>query len=62
VFAAERRFIKTGQVRQERVVITSGLATDEQVVTTGQVKLTNGSHVKVDNSQALVAPAERPYQ
>ena len=62
VFAAERRFIKTGEVRQERVVITSGLTADEQVVTTGQVKLTNGSHVKVDNSQALVPPAERPYQ
>jgi len=62
VFAAERRFIKTGQVRQERVVITAGLKAGEQVVTTGQVKLTNGSHVKVDNSQALVPPAERPYQ
>lgn len=62
VFTAERRFIKTGQVRQERVAITSGLAAGEQVVTTGQVKLTNGSHVKVDNSQALVPPAERPYQ
>lgn len=62
VFAAERRFIKTGQARQERVVITSGLTAGEQVVTTGQVKLTNGSHVKVDNSQALVPPAERPYQ
>jgi hypothetical protein len=26
------------------------------------VKLTNGSLVKVDNSQALVPPATRPYQ
>jgi hypothetical protein len=26
------------------------------------VKLFNGGHVKVDNSQALVPPATRPYQ
>jgi len=62
VFVVERRFVKTGQVRQERVAVTSGLQTGEQVVTTGQVKLTNGANVKVDNSQALVPPAQRPYQ
>lgn len=62
VFVVERRFVKSGQVRQDRVAITSGLEEGEQVVTTGQVKLTNGSQVKVDNSQALVAPAARPYQ
>lgn len=62
VYVVERRFIKSGQVRQERVAITSGLADGEQVVTSGQVKLTNGSLVRVDNSQALVAPATRPLQ
>jgi membrane fusion protein (multidrug efflux system) len=62
VYAVERRFVKSGQVRQDRVAITSGLTAGEQVVTTGQVKLFNGSHVKVDNSQALVPPAVRPLQ
>jgi membrane fusion protein (multidrug efflux system) len=62
VYAVERRFIKSGQVRDDRVAVTSGLKEGEQVVTTGQVKLTNGSLVKVDNSQALVPPATRPYQ
>lgn len=62
VYVVERRFIKSGQVRQERVAITSGLTDGEQVVTSGQVKLTNGSLVRVDNSQALVAPATRPLQ
>src|SRR5690606_23625864 len=62
VFVVERRFVKTGQIRQERVAVTSGLAVGEQVVTTGQVKLSNGAHVKVDNSQALVPPAVRPLQ
>lgn len=62
VYVVERRFIKSGQVRQERVAIASGLAEGEQVVTSGQVKLTNGSLVRVDNSQALVPPATRPLQ
>lgn len=62
IYTAERRFIKSGQVRDERVAITSGLVEGEQVVTSGQVKLTNGSLVRVDNSQALVPPATRPLQ
>lgn len=62
VYAVERRFIKSGQVRGERVAITSGLTEGEQVVTGGQVKLTNGTLVRVDNSQALVPPAIRPLQ
>lgn len=62
VFVVERRFVKSGQVLQDRVAIVTGLKEGEQVVTTGQVKLFNGGHVKVDNSQALVPPATRPYQ
>lgn len=62
IYAVERRFIKSGQVREDRVAVTSGLKAGEQVVTTGQVKLTNGGLVKVDNSQALKAPTQRPYQ
>jgi membrane fusion protein, multidrug efflux system len=59
VFSVERRFVKPGQVREDRVAIETGLQPGEQVVTTGQI---NGSHVKIDNSQALVPPAERPKQ
>ena len=62
VYVVERHFVKSGQVRQDRVAITEGLKEGEQVVTTGQVKLFNGGHVKVDNSQALVPPTTRPYQ
>ncbi|WP_424957574.1 efflux RND transporter periplasmic adaptor subunit [Hyphomicrobium sp. 1Nfss2.1] len=62
IYTAERRFIKTGQVRDERVAVTTGLAAGDQVVTSGQVKLTNGALVRVDNSQALVPPATRPLQ
>ena len=62
VYVVERRFVRSGQVREDRVAITTGLKEGEQVVTTGQVKLFNGGHVKVDNSQALVPPAVRPFQ
>jgi membrane fusion protein (multidrug efflux system) len=62
VFSVERRFVKPGQVREDRVAIETGVQPGEQVVTTGQIKLINGSHVKIDNSQALVPPAERPRQ
>jgi membrane fusion protein, multidrug efflux system len=62
VFSVERRFVKPGQVREDRVAIETGVQAGEQVVTTGQIKLINGSRVKIDNSQALVPPAERPRQ
>ena len=48
--------------QEDRVAITTGLKEGEQIVTTGQVKLFNGGQVKVDNSQALVPPAVRPFQ
>ena len=62
MFVVERRFVKPGQVREDRVAITSGLQPGEQVVTTGQIKLNNGSRVTIDNSQELKPPAERPMQ
>lgn len=62
VFVVERRFVTTGQIREELVEVTSGLAAGEQVVTTGQLKLRNGSRVMIDNSQELKPPAVRQLQ
>jgi membrane fusion protein (multidrug efflux system) len=59
---AERRFVKTGQTREDRVAILSGRATGEQVVTTGQLKLNPGAHIRVDNSKPLTPPATRPKE
>lgn len=58
----ERRFVRTGQVRGDRVAITEGLKAGEQVVTSGQIKLSNGAAVKIDNSQELKPPATLPLQ
>jgi membrane fusion protein (multidrug efflux system) len=60
VFVIERRFVTVGQVRDDLVAVTSGLKAGEVIVTTGQVKLSNGGRVKIDNSQALKPPPELP--
>jgi membrane fusion protein (multidrug efflux system) len=59
---AERRFVKTGQVRDERVAILSGVKEGEQIVATGQLKLNPGAAIRIDNSQPLAPPEERPKQ
>jgi membrane fusion protein, multidrug efflux system len=59
---AERRFVKTGETREDRVAIVSGLAAGEQVVTTGQIKLNPGASIRIDNTQPLTRPEERPKQ
>jgi membrane fusion protein (multidrug efflux system) len=62
IFVVERRFVKTGQQRGDLVAVTSGLEPGERVVTTGQLKLNNGSLVKIDNTQELTPPAVLPQQ
>lgn len=43
----ERRFVKTGERREGNVVILEGLKPGEQVVTSGQLKLDNGTAVAI---------------
>jgi membrane fusion protein, multidrug efflux system len=59
---ADRRFVRTGQAREDRVAITEGIKPGDQVVTTGQLKLTPGAAIRIDNSQPLNRPEERPKQ
>ena len=59
---AERRFVKTGQMREDRVAITEGLVAGEDVVTTGQIKFNPGTSIRIDNSQPLTRPEDRPKQ
>jgi membrane fusion protein, multidrug efflux system len=59
---ADRRYVKTGQVREDRVSVLSGVADGEQVVTTGQLKLNPGAAIRIDNQQPLTRPPERPKQ
>lgn len=54
---AQQSFIKTGLVRGDRIAVLQGVKEGDLVVTAGQMKLHNGSVVKVDNSHAPVAEA-----
>ncbi len=51
----ERRFVETGERREGQVVILKGLSSGEQVVTAGQLKLDNGSHVSIAADKAQPA-------
>jgi membrane fusion protein (multidrug efflux system) len=55
----ERRFVRSGEVRDARISIVQGLKEGEQVVTVGQLKLRPGTNVRIDNSVALNKPPER---
>jgi membrane fusion protein (multidrug efflux system) len=58
----ERRFVKTGPVRDGRVAIESGIKPGDQVVTAGQNKIDQGSKVVIDNSIALSKPETTTIQ
>ncbi|MFO1088638.1 MAG: efflux RND transporter periplasmic adaptor subunit [Hyphomicrobiales bacterium] len=62
LFQVERRFVKIGETRENRVSILDGVKDGEQVAVVGQLKLTNGAKVHVDNSNLPAAPETRPAQ
>ncbi len=54
---AKQVFVTTGPTRGDQVAVLSGIEEGQQVVTSGQLKLKNGTEVKIDNS---VQPANEP--
>ncbi len=54
---ARQVFVTTGETRGDQVAILKGLVEGQQVVTSGQIKLKNGTPVVIDNS---VVPANSP--
>ena len=60
---AHQRFIKTGPERGDLILVREGLAVGDQVITSGQIKVHNGSPVRVDNTYAPDAdPAPKPKE
>jgi membrane fusion protein (multidrug efflux system) len=47
---AHQVFVTTGATRGDQVAVTGGIKADDVVVTSGQLKLTNGTPLNVDNS------------
>ena len=56
----DRRFVKVGPARDERISILEGLRAGERVVTAGQIKLQAFMSVTIDETTALPAPTETP--
>ena len=55
--AAQQVFVTTGLTRGDQVAVLKGLAVGDVVVTSGQLKLQNGTPVAVDNT---IQPANSP--
>ena len=55
--AVQQIFVTTGEQRGDQVAIVKGLSEGQMVVTSGQVKLKNGTPVVIDNT---VVPANSP--
>ena len=58
----QRHTVKVGDRRDGSVAIDEGLKAGQRVVTSGQIKLQNGAHVRIDNSVALTPPKVRPKE
>ena len=56
----ERRFVRLGATRGERIAIADGVKVGDKVVIAGQIKLQQNSPVTIDQGGALPPPAETP--
>lgn len=56
-FVARMVFVKTGATRGDQIAVLDGLKDGDEVVTSGQIKLRNGSRVVVNNT---VTPSSDP--
>jgi membrane fusion protein, multidrug efflux system len=58
----ERRAVRTGDIREDRVAISDGVEPGETIVAEGQLKLQSGARVRIDSAARLVPPAVRPKE
>jgi membrane fusion protein (multidrug efflux system) len=54
---AQQVFVTTGPTRGDQVAVLTGIKEGQEVVTSGQLKLKNGTPVEVNNT---VQPANSP--
>ncbi len=60
---AQQRFVTIGETRGDQVAILSGITPNDTVITSGQLKLKNGTLVKVNNGVPLPNnPAPTPVE
>lgn len=57
ILIAKQAFVITGETRGEQVAVLKGLKEGDTVVTSGQLKLKNGSRISINNS---IVPGDSP--
>lgn len=57
IFIAKQVFVSTGETRGDQITVLKGLKQGDRVVTSGQLKLKNGSLVSINNS---IVPSNNP--
>ena len=58
----ERAMVETGTRRGNWVIVTKGISPGDEIVTSGQLKLTNGAHVTVTADEVLTPPQTLPLE
>jgi membrane fusion protein, multidrug efflux system len=59
---ARQVFVTTGDTRGDQVAVLKGVDSGQTIVTAGQLKLRNGSSLKIDNTvQVANDPNPRPF-
>lgn len=61
-YKVERRFVRTGDSRGDRIAILSGVKPGELVVSEGQIKLRAGAQVHIDRKAGLVPRTVLPRE
>jgi membrane fusion protein (multidrug efflux system) len=62
LFAIERRFVRPGDTREDKVAIAEGIKPGEVVVTQGQIKLQPNARVRIDPNAGLQPQNPRPRE
>ena len=57
---ADQKIVQLGRSRDGDIHVLEGLKKGDRIVTSGQVRLSNGAHVKIIKSDVLNKPAEIP--
>ena len=58
VLRVKRAFVKTGEQRGNQVIIEKGVSPGQEVVSSGEIKLQNGTAVKINNAIALPSSSD----
>jgi membrane fusion protein (multidrug efflux system) len=62
LYAVERRFVRPGDTREDKVAINEGVKPGELVVSEGQIKLQPNARVRVDPNAGLKPLSPRPRE